>query len=140
MFRDLSRLKLLLAYLQFRYFDDCCLFFETLLVVGVVLPWDSIASLLLSSVLSIRFINIFLSCFCLDYICFGNILDTAYNFLFCYVSDTYVCWFTYWHPVSFKLLFVLWKFLYEFKLPCLTLFSSLFLQDYWNFFIEINLH
>ena len=82
-------------YLQFHYFDDCCLFFKRLLVVGVVLPWVSIASLLLSSVPSIRFINVFLSCFCLDYIRFGNILGTAYNFLVCYVSDTYLFWFTY---------------------------------------------
>ena len=140
MFRDLSRLKHLLVYLQFHYFDDCCLFFKRLLVVGVVLPWVSIASLLLSSVPSIRFINVFLSCFCLDYIRFGNILDTAYNFLVCYVSDTYVFWYTYGQPVSFKPLFVLWKFLYEFKLPCLTLFSSLFLQEYCNFFIEITLY
>ena len=59
-------------YLQFHYFDDCCFFFKRLLVVGVVLPWVSIASLLLSSVPSIRFTNVFLSCFCLDYIRFGN--------------------------------------------------------------------
>ena len=59
-------------------------------------------------------------------------------FLLIRVAYTPVFWFTYWHPVFFKPFLFLWKLLHRFKFSCLTLFSPLILQDYYNFVTEIS--
>ena len=100
------------------------------------LPWVSVVSLLVSSVPSIRSVNVcsfvFLSVISIPIIC--SVLNIA--FLFIRVSVTHVFWFSYWHPVFIKPLLFFWKPLFGLQLSCLTLRSPLFLQNYCNFLIE----
>ena len=100
------------------------------------LPWVSVVSLLVSSVPSIRSVNVcsfvFVSVISIPIIC--SVLNIA--FLFIRVSVTHVFWFSYWYPVFIKPLFFFWKPLFGLQLSCLTLCSPLFLQNYCNFLIE----
>ena len=84
MFDNLSRLKLLLVYLQcllIHYFDDCCLFIERLSRCWscLVLIFGSILVALLR--VQYQICKCFFFCFCLGYIHFGNMFGTVYYFL-----------------------------------------------------------
>ena len=84
MFDNLSRLKLLLVYLQcllIHYFDDCCLFIERLSRCWscLVLVFGCILVALLR--VQYQICKCFFFCFCLGYIHFGNMFGTVYYFL-----------------------------------------------------------
>ena len=109
-------------------------------IAGIVLFWVSVVSLLLSSMSSIRS-AIVSSVVLVTVIVIWVMCSVLYTvFLFIRISGTPVLWFTRWHPVFFKPLFFLWKFLYGFQLSCLKLFSPLFLQYSYNFLIGITFY